>query len=404
MSSYVRSLKTKFPFFKSHPQVAYFDNAATVHKPDVVIQELIDTSTDHYAAIRRGIYATSEEATQRFEQARACIASWCGVQSEEVIFTKNATDSLNLVALSWAAHQLKYGDQIVLSVAEHHSNLIPWQQLAQRQGLELVFVGLRDFQCDNSQYLEAIASSRVKLVAMTGLSNVVGALFPVHFIVEQAHARNIPVVIDAAQMAPYHHMLFKECNADFIAFSGHKIGAPTGIGVLIARERMHKQMQPVNFGGGMLYSATFEHTELLPAPRCFEAGTPFYEGACALKAAVDFAMDLDWPTVTAMRIAMMNDLITGLGQLPRIKIIGDPTMLREHGHLCTFVVEGIHAHDVAAYLDTLGIYVRAGNFCAQPLLNYLGLDAAVRVSLFWYNDQTEIERLLAALKTLCDTF
>lgn len=395
---YATTIKFQFPYFAAHPEISYLDNAATVHKPQAVIDEIIDSLTIWHAPLRRGIYRASEEATVRYEHVRTQIAELFNVVPRNVIFTSGTTGSINLVAQGYAQHMLKQGDIVIGSLLEHHANFLPWQRVTQITGAEYKLIDVVNFDLDYDAYTQAL-TDKVKLVALTGLSNSVGTLIDCSAVIKEAHARGIPVLIDAAQMMSYHLEELASLNADFITFSAHKIGGPSGVGVLIARDTVLSGLKPVVLGGGMVHEVALGGSSFLQAPHIFEAGSLNLEGVLGLGAALNFELSLDRAELNRLRRSMIQQLIDGLISLGAV-IHGNREHLIQHSHLVNFTMPGWHAHDISAFLDQHNIAVRAGNHCAQPLATRLGVESTVRASIFWYTTPDDIQRLLDVLSQL----
>jgi cysteine desulfurase/selenocysteine lyase len=395
--------KTDFPILSTqingHPLI-YLDSAATSQKPQQVLDALTNFYTQHNANVHRAVYHLGEDATQLYENARETVANFINAQPEEIIFTKGTTESINFVAATWAAQHLKTGDEIVLTELEHHSNLIPWQQIACKVGAILKFIPVnKDGTLDCTQ-LPTIINHKTKLVSVTHISHALGTQLPLADIIVQAQQVGAKVVIDAAQSVPHQTINVKTMGCDFLAFSGHKMLGPTGIGVLYIKKELHDALSPYQFGGGMVYEASFTTATFLKAPHKFEAGTPPIAQAVGLAAAINYLTSHDMHKLQQHEALLCAKLIEGLQTLSRVKILGPIDQLKKHGHLVSFTVDGMHSHDVAAYLGSHGICVRAGHHCAQPLAKKLGLDASVRVSFYGYNTIEEVEILLQVMQKM----
>ena len=379
----------------------YFDNAATTQKPQQVIDAMMQFYTTSNAPVHRSSYALGEHATVLYEQARATVARFINADVSEIIFTRNTTESINLVAATWAVNQIDAGDEILISELEHHSNMVPWQRVAHTKKAVLTYIPVRADGTLNLENLNSFLSSRTKLVAITHLSNALGTHVDVTTIAQKAHAVGAKILVDAAQSIAHQRIDVRTLGCDFLAFSGHKMGGPTGIGVLYVRRELHDAMPPYQCGGGMVHSVDFQHATYLPVPRRFEAGSPAVAQAVGLAAAIEYIeKHIDFDALRVHEGQLCTQLIDGLLSIPNITIVGPVAELMHTGHLVSFVVNGIHPHDVAAYLDRHGICVRAGHQCAQPLARALGLDAAVRVSFYAYNTAAEVTQFLDVLRTL----
>lgn len=382
--------------------IIYFDNAATTHKPQAVIDRISQFYAHEYASIGRGIYALAEQATAAYESARQTVAHFIGAQTDEIIFTHGATESINMIAQAWARDHVGPGDQIVVSALEHHSNLLVWQQLAAQCGAQLVIIPIfDDGTLDMQQAQNLITTGRTKLVAICHMSNMLGTHVDVKQLAAMAHSVGAHILVDACQSVPHGGVNVQELDCDMLVFSGHKIMGPTGIGVAYIRRQMHLQFKPYQFGGGMVYDADYHAATWREMPYQLEAGTPPIAQALGLAAALDyFTSHLDSHVAQEHTAALTAQLIDGLQRLPQIRILGSLDQLRTRGHLVSFVCQDIHAHDVAAYLNSYNICVRAGHHCAQPLAQSLGVAASVRVSFYWYNTHEEVNLFLHVLAQL----
>lgn len=382
------NLKSDFPWFAAHEGVTYLDSAATTHKPVPVINAMRDFYTQGTAAVYRSMYDEAEAATAAYEHARAVTAQFINAQeASEIIFTKNATEGINLVARGWAEHMLRPGDRIVITELEHHANILPWQALAERIGIELVKIPITDDAKLDVSNLASIITAKTKLVACTASSNVVGPvdITVLKKIIDAAHNVSAAVLIDAAQLVAHRAVDVQESGADFLVFSAHKMYGPLGVGVLYARKERHSEMKPVSYGGGMVG----KHVPLM-----LEAGTQDAAGVQGLAAAISYLNSLDRSATQAHEQGLTKRLLEGLQSMEAVSIVGKPT---HESHVVSFNVRGMHPHDVAQSLAQQRIAVRAGNHCCAPLYERLGLNGSVRVSLALYNTVDDIERLLQAL-------
>jgi len=397
----IKELRTHFPALH-YQQFHYLDNAATTHKPKIVIDRITDFYTQEYATVQRGLYDAGEHATGSYEWVRDLVASFIGAQeSSEIVFTKGTTEGINFIATSWARAQLKKGDEIIVSALEHHANLIPWQQVAQHTGAQLSIIPLKDEHghLDIKAY-EQMLSAKTKLVAITAISNAIGTHPDLKAIIDKAHAVGAYVLVDAAQLVAHRPIDVQELNADFLVFSGHKMFGPTGVGVLYIKKDVHDQVMPYQFGGGMVYQVSYHTAQWAKAPHCYEAGTPPIASVLGLGSAIQFLNRIDRYAVQKHEASLCAQFIQRLKKLKQVRILGDPDYLSSHGHLVSFVVNTMHAHDVAAYLNSKRIAVRAGHFCAQPLLQELHVNAAVRMSVALYNDENDIHACAYALEEI----
>ncbi|MFH0953914.1 MAG: cysteine desulfurase [Verrucomicrobiota bacterium] len=377
-------------------KLAYLDNAATTQKPSAVVCVLCDYYQLCNANVHRSIHYLAEQATQRFEEARKIVARFIGAPSERtVIFTRGTTEGINLVAHGWGRKFLKAGDEIVVTEMEHHSNLVPWQLATQATGAKLRFVPvLEDGTLDLDRYRQLL-SKRVKLVAFVHVSNVLGTVNPVKKMVSDAHAAGAVVLVDAAQSVPHRAVDVKDLDCDFLAFSGHKLCGPTGIGVLYGRESLLADMDPFMSGGEMISKVTYETATWADLPQKFEAGTPNIAGAIGLGAAVQYLESLGMDKVEAWEQELAQYTIRRLSGVSGVRIFGRAP---ERGAAVSFEVDGVHPHDLAQFVDREGVAIRAGHMCAQPLMHKLGVPAVSRASAYIYNLKEEIDRLADAIE------
>lgn len=375
----------------------FLDSAASSQKPLPVLEAMERIYRQCYANVHRGIYAFSEEATLAYENARDRVASFINApMREEVIFTRNTTEAINLVAYSWGRTHIRPGDRILLTQMEHHSNIVPWQLLAQEKGAELVYLPITDDGLLRMDLLDSLLDERVKLVAVTMVSNVLGTVNPIREIVQKAHAAGAVVLVDAAQGVPHLPVDVQDLDCDFLAFSGHKMCGPTGIGVLYGKESLLEEMPPFLGGGDMIRKVEWDSATWNSLPWKFEAGTPAFVEGVGLGAAVDYLSGIGMEAVAAHGRELTAYAMERLGQLEGLTIIGPPAHQRIG--VVAFTLRSIHPHDVAHLLDQEGIAVRAGHHCAQPLHRRLGLTATVRASFYIYNTPDEVDRLAEALE------
>lgn len=386
-------------------QLAYLDSGATSQKPLQVLDAERQFLTTSNGAVHRGAHQLMEEATDAYEQGRSDIAAFVGAEPDELVFTKNATESLNLVAYVLGdkrfEHAVGPGDVIVTTELEHHANLIPWQELAQRTGATLRWYGVTDDGRIDLDSLEL--DERVKVVAFSHHSNVTGAIAPVDELVSRAKAVGALTVLDACQSVPHQPVDFHALNVDFAAFSGHKMLGPTGIGVLYGRLALLNSMPPFITGGSMIETVTMEQTTYAPAPQRFEAGTPMTSQVVGLAAAARYLNNLGMDAVEAHEAELVAAALEGLSALPQVRVVG-PTTMEHRGSPVSFVVDGIHAHDVGQVLDDEGVAVRVGHHCAWPLHRRFGIAATARASFAVYNTLDEVDRLVAGIKRAVEFF
>ncbi len=379
--------------------LVYLDSASTSQKPRVVIDAITNFYSHHYANVHRTVYTLGEEATRMYEDVRVQVAEWINADAREIVFTHGATESINMVASSWAMHHLKSGDEIVLSELEHHANLLPWQRVAAQTGAHLKFIPVRSDGTLEMDTLDSIITKKTKLVSVIHVSNAVGSLVDVQKIAHQARAVGAKILIDAAQSAPYQRLDVGELDCDFLVFSGHKMLGPTGVGVLYIKKELHDQMRAYQLGGGMVYESSYENATFLPIPLLLEAGTPPIAQVIGLGAAIKYLKDnVNFDQLKHFQAMLCTQLIDGLNTFSKIRILGPQDELKKRGHLVSFVVEDMHAHDVAAHLDKFGIAVRAGHHCAQPFAKKMGYNASLRASFYLYNSPRDVEKLLEALE------
>lgn len=396
----VLALRREFPILRQQingKPLAFLDSAASSQKPRRVLACLEDYYERYNANVHRGIYRMSEEATFAYERARGKVAKFIGASShKEVIFTRNTTEAINLVARAWGDANLRAGDRILLSIMEHHSNIVPWQQLAQRTGARLDYLTIDDEGRLALDDLATLLTDRTRLVAITQQSNMLGTLNPVRTIAAQAHDAGALVLVDAAQSVPHMPVNVQNLNADFMAFSGHKMCAPTGIGVLWGRRHLLEAMPPFLGGGSMIKTVGRYETTYADVPARFEAGTPAIGEAIALGEAVDFLTDIGMEKIYAHEQYLLAYALKRLSQVEGLRIYG-PSTPEQRGAAISFTLAGVHPHDVAAILDGEGIAVRAGHHCCQPLHELLDIPATTRASFYLYTIPEEIDRLVAGL-------
>ncbi len=379
--------------------LVYLDNGATTQKPESVIQSMCGYYGGCNANPHRGAYALSVEATDIYENARARVQRFIHAPSaREVIFTKNATEALNLVAYSYGLTNIGAGDEIVLTVAEHHSNLVPWQQVAKAKGAVLKYIYLEADGNLSQQDIETKITARTKLVAVTQVSNVLGLVNPVREIAARAHVVGAVIVVDGSQSIAHMAVDVQALGADFFAFSGHKMLSPMGIGVLWGRAELLDAMPPFLTGGDMIEYVTEQHTDFAELPAKFEAGTQNVGGAAGLTAAIDYLEKIGFDRIGAIEKDLVDYALPQLRQLPYIELYGCDTTRGNKTGIITFNVKDVHPHDVATILDAEGVAVRAGHHCAQPLMQYLGVNATCRTSFYLYNTREDVDRWIAALK------
>ena len=391
--------RADFPLLDSS-DVIYMDNAATSQRPQAVLDAMNEFYKHHNANPLRGVYKLSVEATEDYENARARVAKFIGAAgSEEIVFTRNATESLNLVAYSYGLNNIKAGDEIVVSILEHHSNMLPWQMVAKATGAKLVFLDCEEDGEITKAEIDSKINEKTKIVACTQISNVLGIPTPIEYIIEKAHSVGAVAVVDGAQSIPHKKIDVKALDADFFAFSGHKLCGPMGIGVLYGKKELLDAMPPFLSGGEMIEYVTRDSATYAELPHKFEAGTVNAEGAVGLAAAIDYIEGVGYDKIEAIEKELSAYAIETLSKNKYVRILGskDP---KKHSGIINFILEGVHPHDVSTILDSKGIAVRAGHHCAQPLLQHLKINSTTRASLSFYNTKEEIDALSAALSDI----
>lgn len=394
-----RDYRQDFPLLRENP-IVYLDSAATAQRPDVVIEAEMEFYRNYNANPLRGLYSLGIEATDRYEEARECVAKFIHAASaKEIIFTRNATESLNLIAYSYGLSHLREGDEIVVSILEHHSNQLPWRMVAEKTGAVVKYL-----ECDRQGHisdadLQAAFSEKTKLVAVTQVSNVLGIRTPIEKIVALARKSGAVVVLDAAQSTPHMEVDVQKLGVDFLAFSGHKLMAPMGIGVLYGRKELLSEMPPFLTGGEMIRTVTRDKVVYAELPHKFEAGTVNGAGAWALAAAIRYLQEVGYEQIQKQELLLTTQLMDGLKKVLHVQIQGSPDP-KEHCGIVSFTIDGVHPHDVSSILDADGIAVRAGHHCAQPLMQQIGVMSTTRASMYFYNTEEDIEKLLASVQTI----
>lgn len=392
-------IRADFPILSEkiyNKDLIYFDNGATTQKPRCVVEKIEQGYYHYNANIHRGVHFLSQKATEAHEAARTTVAEFLhATKREEIIFTRGTTEAINLVATSFGEAFCKEGDEIIVSVMEHHSNIVPWQMLCERKGLKLRVIPMNEHgELDIKAYCE-LFNNRTRIVSIAHVSNVLGTVNPVAEIIRLAHEQNIPVLVDGAQAVPHIPVNVVELDADFYVFSGHKIYGPTGIGVLYGKEKWLNQIPPYQGGGEMISSVTFEKTIYNELPFKFEAGTPDYIGSTALAEALRYVQNIGLDIIAAHEHELLTYCTQRLMEIEGMRIIGTA---KEKSAVISFLVGSIHPYDIGMLLDKLGIAVRTGHHCAQPLIDSLGIPGTVRASFAFYNTKEEIDAFITALK------
>lgn len=391
--------RNDFPLLMQN-KIIYIDNAATSQRPQCVIDAEGDFYKNYNANPLRGLYSLSVEATEVYENAREAVRKFIGAEkSNEIIFTRNTTESLNLVAYSYGLSNVKKGDEIVVSIMEHHSDLLPWQMVAKTCGAELKFIECAKDGSIDLEKVKELITSRTKIVAMTQVSNVLGREYPVKEIAKLAHEKGAVMVVDGAQSTPHMRVDVTDLDADFFAFSGHKLLAPMGIGVLYGKEELLEKMPPFLSGGEMIDSVTRTSAVYAKLPHKFEAGTVNAAGAAGLKAAIDYIEKVGFDYIGEREIALTSRAIEKMKKIPHVNIIGSENA-DEHTGIVTFTIDNVHPHDISEILAADGIAVRAGHHCAQPLLTHLGLNSTARASFAFYNTEDEVDKFTDSVATI----
>ena len=394
-------LRNDFPIFKKKingKDLVYLDNASTTQKPYSVINSITDFYSNYNSNIHRAVYQLAEEATELYEQSRKKIANFINVRPEEIIFTRNTTESINLIAHSWARSNLKKDDIIAITEIEHHSNIVPWQILCQEIGTRLEYVGIDESGFLDVEYLiELISSRKVKLVSISHMSNVLGTIVPIERIIKTAHQYDIPVIVDGAQSVPHMPVDAKNLDCDFLVFSAHKMLGPTGVGVLYAKKELLEKMRPFMGGGDMIKEVFKFHTNYNEVPYKFEAGTPNIADVVGFGAAVDYLEKIGMENIRKHEIYLTEYALESMQSLKYIIIYG-PMDSIYRGGVISFNIADIHPHDLATIMNDHGIAIRSGHHCAQVLMQRLDVPATSRASFYIYNTKEEIDKFVNAIK------
>ncbi len=389
---------------KNGKRIVYLDSAATTQKPKAVIEAINNYYENLNANPHRGAYELSVLATEAYDEAREKVRKFINAEhSEEIIFTKNATEAFNLLAMSYGMNFINEGDEIVISIAEHHSNLIPWQQVARAKGAILKYMYTNENGELTEEEIQSKITDKTKIVSITHVSNALGTINPVKKIAEYAHSKGAIVIIDGAQSVPHMKVDVRDINADFLVIAGHKLLGPMGIGVLYGKKELLENMPPVLFGGDMVEYVYEQETTFNVLPYKFEAGTQNVEAAVGLSKAIDYLNEIGMDNVEKIEKELMYYAIEEVSKLDYVNIYG-PKDIEKRGGVLSFEIKGVHPHDVASIFDTVGVCIRAGNHCAQPLMRYMGINATSRASIYFYNTKEDIDRLVEAIKKTYDMF
>lgn len=398
--SKITSTKADFPVFDVYRELAYLDNSATQQKPRQVLERVEKYYREENANPLRGLYDLSVKATDAYENARVTVQKFIGAASRrEIIFTRNATESLNLIAYSWGRANIGEGDEILVAISEHHSDLLPWQLLAKEKGAKLNYLDCGSDGQYTAESLKAALTPRTKVFAIAQISNVFGRLNPIKEFAAICHKNGTLIVCDGAQSVPHVPVDVRDLDVDFLSFSGHKMLAPMGIGVLYGREQLLEKMPPFLSGGEMIEYVTREGATYAELPHKFEAGTVNVGGAVGLAAAIEYISEVGFDSIEQRENELTELAFAEMKKIPHVNILGADNAADHHGIL-TFTIDGVHPHDVAAVFDSENIAIRAGHHCAQPLHQHLGVQSTARMSLAFYNDEQDIKRFIAALKTV----
>jgi cysteine desulfurase/selenocysteine lyase len=388
----VHSIRKDFPILSQtayNKPLIYFDNAATSQKPQAVIDSLVKYYSEYNANIHRGVHFLSQKASQAYDDVRSKVQKFIGAKAEqEIIFTRGTTESINLVASSWGRKNIAEGDEIIISAMEHHSNIVPWQMLCEEKKAKLKIIPMNDSGELLFDEFEKLISPKTKFISVVHISNSLGTINPVKKIIEKAHQHNIPVLIDGAQSVVHGEIDVQDLDCDFFAFSGHKMFGPTGVGVLYGKLNLLEAMPPYQGGGEMIHSVSFEKTTYNEVPFKFEAGTPNVADVIALGTAIDYVESSDRKKIAAYENELMVYAGQQLQKIPCVKLIG---IAKEKASIVSFIIEGVNALDAGMYLDTLGVAVRTGHHCTEPVMKRFNIAGTLRASFLFYNTKEEID-------------
>mgnify|MGYP005633881969 FL=1 len=401
----VEQIRSDFPILKlkiDDKQLVYFDNAASSQMPKIVMDRMLRYQTMEHANINRAVHYLSETATAEYEKSRHKLKNFINANEDrEIIFTSGTTDAINLVAHSYGRKFISSGDEIILTVLEHHSNIVPWQMLAKENGAKIRVVPINDTGELLIDEYKKLFNKNTKLVGVTHVSNAIGTINPIKEMIEFAHAHGVPVLVDGAQAAPHMKIDVQELNCDFYTFSGHKLCGPTGIGILYGKANQLNRMKPFKGGGDMITSVTFEKTIYNTIPHKFEAGTPPIAAAIGFGAAIDYLSSIDLSTIEAYEQSLINYATEQINNIPGIRIIGSAA---EKVAVLSFSVDGVHPHDIGTLLNQEGIAVRTGHHCAQPVMQHFKVPATTRASFSFYNSMAEIDALITGIQKVQKVF
>ena len=389
----IHTVRSEFPFFQKN-SLAYLDNSATTQRPRCVMEAIEDYYYYHNSNPFRGLYELSIDATERYEEARRKVAAFIGAASDkEVIFTRNASESLNLVAYSLGDYCLHEGDEIITTVVEHHSNMLPWRAAAKRHGAVVKYLECEPDGSFSLEKFKGLLNDRTKIVSMTAMSNIYGRVIDIKAFAEEAHKKGAYFVADGAQSVPHSKTDVQALNVDFLAFSGHKMLAPMGIGVLYGKQELLTAMPPFLSGGEMIEYVTLEDVSYAELPHKFEAGTVNAGAAVGLGAAIDYLNSIGLDNIEERELMLTKQALAGISSIPHVTVLGSEQAEEHHG-IITFKIDGVHPHDVAAIIADANVAVRAGHHCAEPLHQFIGIPSTTRASLMFYNTEEEVQRLI----------
>ena len=399
----INNIKKDFPLLENK-NITYLDSGATTQKPIQVIKAVEEFYQKYNANPHRGAYSLSVEATEQYENTRTKIAKFINAKHrEEIIFSKNATESLNLIAYSYGLDNLKKDDEVVISIMEHHSNLVPWQKMTKQTGSKLNYMYINENYEITDEEIESKITDQTKIVGITHVSNVLGTINNVKKIIKYAHKKGAVVIVDASQSIPHMKIDVQDLDADFLVFSGHKMLAPLGIGVLYGKREILNKMTPFLMGGDMIEYVYEQETTFAPLPNKFEAGTQNVEGVIGLGAAIDYIENLGYDKIQEIEHEVISYARQELSKLDYLTLYTTPNK-ENHSSVISFNIKGVHPHDVASILDSEGVCVRSGNHCAQPLMRFLGIDSTCRASFYIYNTKDDVDKLVKALDKAYNMF
>ena len=399
----INNIKKDFPLLENE-NITYLDSGATTQKPIQVIKAVEKFYQKYNANPHRGAYSLSVEATEQYENTRTKIAKFINAKHrEEIIFSKNATESLNLIAYSYGLDNLKKDDEVVISIMEHHSNLVPWQKMTKQTGSKLNYMYINENYEITDEEIENKITDKTKIVGITHVSNVLGTINNVKKIIKYAHKKGAVVIVDASQSIPHMKIDVQDLDADFLVFSGHKMLAPLGIGVLYGKREILNKMTPFLMGGDMIEYVYEQDTTFAPLPNKFEAGTQNVEGVIGLGAAIDYIENLGYDKIQEIEHEVISYARQELSKLDYLTLYTTPNE-ENHSSVISFNIKGVHPHDVASILDSEGVCVRSGNHCAQPLMRFLGIDSTCRASFYIYNTKEDVDKLVKALDKAYNMF